>query len=652
MKRSLIPPSDSPWMPRLAAAAALLCCLASYALARAGGGHSYSGGGFSGGGYSGGGSIHGSGGSGLIELWIWLVMSHPIIGIPATLLLIYFLYAGGGKGRSMYVGHTIVRGAATQVESEKLTRLAKIKERDPAFDENALVRRVINAFLKIQTAWSAQDMSPARAFVSDGVMERFSIQIAMQKARGMRNQMERVEVRDARIAQADSDSHFDTVHFAVRATAVDTDVLLKDGSTVRNSGKTQSEFVEVWSFLRRPGAKTLQKPGLIEGSCPSCGAPLQAMDAAKCGSCGSFVNSGEYDWVLAEITQGEEWTVRPPERTIQGYQALQQRDPAFNIQFMEDRGSVAFWRWQMAAWERKPDLLQALANEECAKAFIAEISQKHVVYKEAAVGGVEVLACENGDPFDRVHVQVRWSGERFEIAGEEAVSQGQSVMCHVFIFSRKSTVRTDPRHGLRSLRCPGCGAPPSGSAQSSCEYCGVPFNDGSVGWALAAIMPRVLWQRPGIQTAQRAIPGAAGVPAAQTPESDWAAVLTPAHGLAVMVGAMMLDGTIDKRELDFAKAYTRKHNIPDSRIDQYVQAAKLGQLQIPRPKSPAEARACMTGLIHMCLADGTVSAPEMRSLLAFGGQLGMTPDAVKSLAVAERDFLYRRAKQSLAERKN
>ncbi|HTQ81081.1 MAG TPA: hypothetical protein VMM92_13865, partial [Thermoanaerobaculia bacterium] len=66
----------------------LLLLLPLAAIARPGGGQSYSGGGHSGG--------HGGGGGGgligfLLQLWIELVFSHPLIGIPLTILIIVYL---------------------------------------------------------------------------------------------------------------------------------------------------------------------------------------------------------------------------------------------------------------------------------------------------------------------------------------------------------------------------------------------------------------------------------------------------------------------------------------------------------------------------------------------------------------------------------
>lgn len=65
-----------------------------------------------------------------------------------------------------------------------------------------------------------------------------------------------------------------------------------------------------------------------------------------------------------------------------------------------------------------------------------------------------------------------------------------------FVFERKRGVRSDPKAGLRTARCPACGAAPEQADAASCPYCGRPFNDGSLTWALAEIVPFGRWRRP------------------------------------------------------------------------------------------------------------------------------------------------------------
>ncbi|HPS82080.1 MAG TPA: CTP synthase, partial [Candidatus Limiplasma sp.] len=122
-----------------------------------------------------------------------------------------------------------------------------------------------------------------------------------------------VTVPDAYLSVSEALQHAglaEDVHVAVTAEAVDTTVSLEGGRLLHGSGAPES-FTEVWTLLRRPGAKTLSRPGLMEGYCPNCGNKLALSTSITCASCQALINSGEYDWVLAEITQGSQFQPHP-----------------------------------------------------------------------------------------------------------------------------------------------------------------------------------------------------------------------------------------------------------------------------------------------------------------------------------------------------
>jgi hypothetical protein len=69
-----------------------------------------------------------------------------------------------------------------------------------------------------------------------------------------------------------------------------------------NSPGGYEEFIEFWSYLRMRGKG--EKDIYSTSNCPNCSAalPVDMGDSGKCRYCGAFVNSSEYDWMLAEIT--------------------------------------------------------------------------------------------------------------------------------------------------------------------------------------------------------------------------------------------------------------------------------------------------------------------------------------------------------------
>ncbi|MCD4702208.1 MAG: 39S ribosomal protein L45, partial [Candidatus Aegiribacteria sp.] len=314
----------------------ILLVLASTAFARAGGGGSYGG--------SGGGGGGGSGAGYIIYLLIRLAIHKPLIGVPLLVVVIILMIKFGRKAKGGYETHTITRAGKLRREQEHqemLDALGVLKQRDPGFSKENFIQKVNKAFIALQEAWSNQDLSSVNQFISDGIDDRFSLQIEMQKAEGYRNRMENISVQSSKIVGVFSDSHFDTIHVEITARADDTDVDVKTGKRIRRN--TSAPFTEYWSFLRKPGVQTLEGKGLVEGVCPNCGAPIELSDTGKCENCDSVLTSGEYDWVLAEITQSMEWNVVSDKSLIPGFEDMEVIDPGFNLQHIEDRTSVIFW---------------------------------------------------------------------------------------------------------------------------------------------------------------------------------------------------------------------------------------------------------------------------------------------------------------------
>ena len=297
-------------------AVALLLLIPAEALARAGGGEGYHGSsshGGGGGGYHGGGGGGGGGGDNGLILWLIIqLVSHPAVGIPVLVIVVLlYLYwqkqaQSGGPGAGF--GPSPSDGSPSDAMiTNAAAWITDVRRNDPAFDENAFYARVRVAFDKIQQSWCAQNLTGVRPFISDAVHERFLLQIAEQRDKGYRDFMEGLQVLDLRMADIESDGIYDEIGVRIQAVSVDYHISLATGQRLSGSAYPE-EFVEVWTFVRRQGAKTKDGPGLIEGNCPNCGAAIEMNQSAQCAHCKALLRSGEYDWVLTEITQASEWS--------------------------------------------------------------------------------------------------------------------------------------------------------------------------------------------------------------------------------------------------------------------------------------------------------------------------------------------------------
>jgi len=462
--------------------------------ARAGGGEGYHGGGGGGGGGHGGG--HGGGGDNgwILYLLFELFIHHPLVGL-ALIVIIGILYLVYGRNSPPNATSRNLSGLGAPQTGADRQEIQRLRANDPNFDEQAFYHRVDLAFGKIQVAWCSQNLAGVRPFISDGVHERFTLQFAEQRAQGWRDQMDNIAVHGISFTELRSDGLFDELSVRIDASAADYHVSLTDGRPLRGTAAPE-RFVEIWSFLRHRGAVTQPgKAGLIEGNCPNCGAPVELNQSANCSHCKALLRSGQYDWVLSEITQEVEWH-GARHGDLPGVAVLRSRDPDFNAVELEDRASVMFWRKATADRLGKIDPLRKAASEAFCQAYAPMLRPgqegQRQFYIDCAVGSVALLGVSSDGQGDRAVVEVRWSGKRVAGAPNQAprVLEENHLAYSLFVLWRQPGAKTDIGKGISSAHCPTCGAPESDSASNACEFCGSVLNDGAHGWVLVDIANR------------------------------------------------------------------------------------------------------------------------------------------------------------------
>lgn len=179
--------------------------------------------------------------------------------------------------------------------------IAGLRAADAGFEVDAFLTRVKTAFMALQDAWCKQNLEVGRGFLSPGAYFAWRAQLETMAAEGRRNVMEGLTVRSAEPMRVAHGRVFDDLTVRIIASSADYEVD-KTGRVVFGD-RSVRPFTEEWTFQRSVGVATSDKPGTLESTCPSCGAPLALTQIGECRYCKAAVTSGKFDWVVSRIEQ-------------------------------------------------------------------------------------------------------------------------------------------------------------------------------------------------------------------------------------------------------------------------------------------------------------------------------------------------------------
>jgi hypothetical protein len=189
----------------------------------------------------------------------------------------------------------------TIVDPNAQRNLDAIRQKDPAFDPQALFARTNLVFHELQVGWTARDLPRIRGYVTDNLFQYFGYWIDVYTQARAKNVTENARIVNIELANVLCDAYYDSVTLRVFATGLDY-VVGDDGKLLRGSKTRERPYSEYWTLVR--GSATRGKPR-AEPACPNCGAPLKVGMAGNCEYCHAKVVSGDFDWVLSRIEQDE-----------------------------------------------------------------------------------------------------------------------------------------------------------------------------------------------------------------------------------------------------------------------------------------------------------------------------------------------------------
>ncbi|MGE0403363.1 MAG: TIM44-like domain-containing protein [Kofleriaceae bacterium] len=191
----------------------------------------------------------------------------------------------------------------TYVAHDLNAQWKSLRRDDPSLTEDNLVARLHMIYAQLNTAWSNNDLRPARGVVSDGLYDYLAYWVDAMKRQGLRNELRDMNVTETRVAKIVRDKYFDSVTIRIWGRGIDF-MVTDSGSRVRGSKSIKRKYSEYWTLIRSRARKGPPNPN---PTCSNCGAPLQMTQSGECEHCNAHVTAGEFDWVLSKIEQDDSY---------------------------------------------------------------------------------------------------------------------------------------------------------------------------------------------------------------------------------------------------------------------------------------------------------------------------------------------------------
>ncbi len=545
---------------------------------------------------------------------------------------------------------TVASMVEIQDPKDLANAIKALQNRDPLFSEAEFLNKFKNIFNKIQHACFEQKIETIQAMVSDALYEQFRCRVEEQKEAGIKFKCLETDLYTVKIARLESDKNFDEIHILVRGEVMETATDIETGETL-NAGSQKHKISEFWSFVRRPSAKTLTKPGLLEGNCPNCGAPISIGQATICAICSSFIRSGHYDWVVSKVTQACEWEYANP-RLVPGWNDVISQDSGFTIHQIEDRCAVIFWMLRLVERRRILEPLLRFATAKCCENYSFGIKgmQTYSYMENVSFASATLKAIIPAAKCQRLYVLIVWSGLPVTIT-----PQGRQPQLHRFIKPRRDVlvlvrqngIKTNIDNALSSAHCSKCGGPLTSNFAINCSYCNTILNDGSE-WILEKIINEKSQEFCEIMHQKQLLQKKVVAEIVKEKEST-KAVRSGRELISMSAQMLLADGHIDASEMETLKKFAARYEMPEESLAGIVEAVKQGELFIPQPEDRKEAWALLEAAVCMALADGEIAPQEEEYLNTLTKKLGYTNIELK-MAIKKEMTRKREEAKTLASK--
>ncbi len=464
-------------------------------IARAGGGGGGHGGGHGGGGFSGGGHFSGGGGYGYDN---YSRGSGHVDGniFSTVIILLVILYVGFRLLLFLQEASITTFASMARHKKNSFEQVDGCKEflaSNPLFDVTAFFLKVRKAFIEVQSSWSEQNTGRMRRFITDGVYQRFNTQFKMMELLQQTNPISNIQIADIWVDKIEQDGLYDIMHVGIEASMDD-----KFACALNHELDEEGfdDFIEFWSFIRKRGAP--KKDIYDSSNCPNCGAPLPENigEVCKCTHCNAMVNSGEFDWVLSEITQKDDYHSNDVFSGKLGNLETKVHNMAsvygdFSVQLVEDKASNAYMQIMTAQVMHDPSVMRRFVSDELFQQLAPKFERNQEIFNRIFLNKVTLIGAQKKENKNILIFAIICSMQRVLITNNRVELVDQDIRtAEEVIFLTRDDQAGAGKGSIYQHNCPACGGPVRNTLDIKCSYCGSLLNSTANDWVVSALMSR------------------------------------------------------------------------------------------------------------------------------------------------------------------
>ena len=492
-------------------------------------------------------------------------------------------------------------------ESESKTKgMKKFLKENVDFDRDQFCNNVAKNFVDVQNGWSAGDIGPVRRFLSDGVYQRFNTQMEMMKLLKQKNTIKEIILNRVAIDRFERRGKFDVAHVAIQATISESFTSELDASL--NSEFTET-FIEYWSFIRKRGI--VSKNILSSPECPNCGAqlPKDLGEISKCTYCETLTNTGEYDWVLSEITQADDYALErikanDESSLINTIENMYDKESNFSIQEVEDKASNGYLQILTALATRNPARMRRFLADGIYETLSNQISDKTIAFNRLYLNSVQAIAAKSTGDTNTLLVRIKSTFQRISIdAGKTELLDAAMLTKTEIVLLQKDKQADESKGSVYAHACPSCGASVADTTDIKCPYCSSVLNSTNKDWVITEIMDAAEYETYYESNKSE-------FEKKSTVHNLDKNVKIRDYALNNIMVIIAADGKFEQSELDYANKIAKGWGYAPKKITGLMQLAKTGKLAIKMPDDKNSALKIITKMEAAAKSDQDYSAKE------------------------------------------